>query len=264
MAERAIIAASSGYWHIASPFGLREYIVNGLLVRDLVDFPSVDWVSWTLLIELKFYLFAAIVRLPVLNHRVWPLVGVAVAALALKMLWIAHLLPIPGEVVTGCMFVGYIAIGTLFHYRYQAAISSGRCALWVVTLLVLFMVNYQIGPTRSEYLDSWRVLVSYSAAVFVFAGCYAARDRFRPNRVLDALAAVSYPLYLVHAVTGFTILSFLNMAWHVPFALAATAAALCSVLLASALHVWIEKPTITLGHQLSASKSPVLSTIIKT
>ena len=222
-----------------------------------------DWVSWTLSIELKFYLFAAVVRSPILKHSVWPLIGIAVMALALKLLWIENELPIPGEVVTGCMFVGYIAIGMLFHYRHQTAISPRRCALCVVALLTLFMVNYQIGPTRSEYIDSWRVLVTYSAAVLVFAGCYAVRSRFRPNRVLDALAAVSYPLYLVHAATGFTILSFLNIAWHAPFAVAATAAALCSVLLASALHVWIEKPTITLGHQLSVKKSSVLAATIE-
>ena len=153
------------------------------------------------------------------------------------------------------MFVGFIAIGTLFHYRIQGAISAPACALCTAILLATFMANYTLGPTRVEFFVSWRVPVTYTATVLVFATCYAARARFRPNRALDALAAISYPLYLVHAVIGFVILSDLQMAWHIPFAPAALAAAFASALLATALHVWVEKPTITLGHRFAKSPS---------
>ena len=251
LAERAAIAASSAYWHIQAPFGLHDYIINGLLIRDVLGAPSVDWVSWTLCIEVKFYVLAAVLRPLILEYRAWPLIGVMAGALALKILWIQNPSLLPAEVVTGTMFLGFIAIGTQFHYLLQAGISAGRCALCVLAMLAMFLIDYRLGPTRSEYFDSWRVVVSYSAAVLIFALCYAARARFRPNRLFDALAAISYPLYLVHAVTGFVILSFLQMAWHVPFALAATAAALCSTLLATALHICVERPAIGLGHRIS-------------
>ena len=252
LTEHAAIAASSAYWHIQPPFGWREYTLTALLVRDLLDSPSVDWVSWTLVIELKFYLLAALLRPLILKHRVWPLMSIAPAALALKLLWTHNALPLAAEPVTGTMFVGFIAIGTLFHYRYRGAISARQCTVCILTLLAVFLFNYSLGPTRAEFFVSWRVPVTYPATILVFAACYATRARFRPNRALDALAAISYPLYLVHAVTGFVVLTFLTTACHTPFAPAALAAALLSILLATALHILIEKPTITLGHRLPA------------
>ncbi len=254
LAEYAAIAASGTYWHRQPAFGLRDYVINGLLIRDFLDAPSVDWVSWTLCIELKFYCLAAVLRRQILNHRVWPLMSVAPAALVLKLLSTHDLLPVSNELIADPMFLGFIAIGTLFHYRYQDAISAAKCTVCVLTLLAIFFANYTLGPTRVEYFISWRVPVTYTAAVLIFAGCYTARARFRPNRLLDALAAISYPLYLVHAVLGFVVINFLNIAWHVPFALAALAAALCSILLATSLHIGIEKPSIHLGHRLPSPR----------
>ncbi len=250
LAEYTVIAGSGRYWHRQPAFGLHAYLVNGLLLRDVFNAPSVDWVSWTLCIELKFYVLAAVLRPLILKHRVWPIVSIGPAALLLKLLWVANLMPVSGEVIDGLMFLGLITVGTLFHYHHQAAISGRHCASCVLVLFAVFLVNYSLGPSRGEFYASWRVPVTYAATVLVFAACYAARAGFRPNRVLDGLAAISYPLYLVHAVTGFVVITFLDTAWHLAFAQAVVAAAVCSGGVATALHFGVERPTIRLGHRV--------------
>ena len=248
LAEALIIAADGHYWHRPPAYGLGAYLVNGLLIETPLGRPTVDWVSWTLSIEVKFYLLAALLRPWLLARRVWPLMLVAMAALLVNALQGAGRIHLPVQLVSELMYLGYILIGILFHYHYEKALSGTRLLAGTLALAAIFFAGYALGPTGADAGSPHTA--SYGIAILVFAASYAMRARFRPNRVLDGLAAISYPLYLVHSAFGFTIISFLIMAWHVPYPVAALVAAASAFALATALHVGIERPTIRLGHRL--------------
>ncbi len=250
--EGCTIAASGRYWHRPPAFGLDAYLVNGLLFATLLGHLTVDWVSWTLSVEVGFYLLAALLRPALLSFRVWPLVAFAAAALAVNALQGRAAIRLPVPLVSGLMYVGYILIGTLFHYRYRGAISRRRLAAGVLGLGAIFFASYALGPTAGD-VRSLRT-ASFGLAILVFAACYRMRGRFRPNRLLDGLAAISYPLYLIHSAFGFTVLSFLVMAWRLPFPVAAPLAAALAVAAAAALHAGVERPSISLGHRLRRSR----------
>ena len=252
--EGCTIAASGRYWHRPPAFGVDAYLVNGLLFATLLGHLTVDWVSWTLSIEAGFYLLAALLRPALLSFRVWPLVAFAAVALAVNVLQGRSVIQLPVPLVSGLMYVGYILIGTLFHYRYQGALSRRRLTAGVLGLGVIFFAGYALGPTAGDFRSLHTT--SFGLAILVFASCYRMRGRFRPNRVLDGLAAISYPLYLIHSAFGFTVLSFLVMAWHLPFPVAALLAAALAGVAAAALHVGIERPSIGLGHRLRRNRAP--------
>ncbi len=242
--EGGTIAASAAYWQIGAPYGWRDYLVNGLLAEAPLDRPTVDWVSWTLSVEVKFYLAAALLRPLILAGRVWPLLALAAGAVAANGLRGAGLVAWPGQLVSETMYLGFIAIGVLFHYHYQLMLGTARLCGAVAVLLAAFFVSYAAGPT---YGGATLHGLSFGWAVAAFALCYAGRARLRPHPVLDAVAAISYPLYLVHAAFGFTVISFLVMACHVPYPAAAATAAAGSLLLAWAVHRLVERPTVRLG-----------------
>ena len=146
------------------------------------------------------------------------------------------------------MYLGFIPIGTLFHYHHEGALSTRNLLAGVLALLALFFLGYALGPNAADLRSPHTA--SHAIAVVVFAIGYRLRHRFHRSRPLDALAAISYPLYLVHAGFGFTAISFLMLAWHVPYGLAATATALLSFGIAALLHRLVEEPTIRLGHRL--------------
>ncbi len=246
--EGAAIAASGRYWHRPPAYGPGAYLVNALLVEAPLGRPTVDWVSWTLSIEVKFYLLAAFCRGILLRCRVWPLLAIAALALLVNALDGNGLIRLPAGLVGEGMYLGFILIGTLFHYHHEGALSSGALAAGVLALLALFFSSYALGPNGADMRSPHSL--SFAIATGAFAVCYRLRRRFRPNRPLDALAAISYPLYLVHAAVGFTVISFLMLAWHLPYALAATAACLLAILLAAILHRAVERPMIRLGHRL--------------
>ena len=252
LVEAAAIAASSAYWHISPPFGWRDYLMNGLLVDSVLGLGTVDWVSWTLSVEVKFYVLAAVLRPLILAKRVWPLLAFGVAAAALNALQGAGMLHLPDRLVSEAMFAGFIVIGTLFHYHVVGALSAWRLSASVMILSAAFFAGYALGPTGGGARSLHTA--SFGLAIVLFAGCYGLRDHFRPNRFLDACAAISYPLYLMHAVVGFTAISFLMMGWRLPYPAALAISTLMAVLIAWALHVFIEMPSVRLGHRVSRSR----------
>ncbi len=252
LAQWVAIAASGAYWHIPPAFSARAYLPNALLIDSALTLPSVDWVSWTLSIEVKFYVLAALLRPLILAHRVWPLLATTAAALALNIGAHAGWIALPPALAAEAMYLGYIQIGTAFYYRYQSAISRPQLAACVLALFAVFLVNYDLGPSRVDFRSLHTA--SFGLAILVFAAGYALRARFRPLGLLDAMAAISYPLYLVHAAIGFAIINFLIMARQIPYPAAALLAAAACMLLAWLIHAWVENPTIRLGHRLRANR----------
>jgi peptidoglycan/LPS O-acetylase OafA/YrhL len=253
LVEGCAVWMSARYWHGEAPYGMRNYVVNGLLIETLLGEQTVDWVSWTLSIEVKFYLLAAFIRPAILARRVWPIFAVAACALAVNVLSARHIVTLPVELVSEATYLLFILIGILFHFHYQSALSS----IWLIGYAALVMALVVLCWVWGPMLGDWLLKTSTMAvAVGVFAAAYGWRHRFRRNRLLDGLAAVSYPLYLVHALFGFTLLSYLMTAWRVPYGIAAFIAVLASGAIAYALHCRVERPSVRLGSRLKATQKP--------
>ncbi len=244
--EYAVIAASAAYWHRPPAYGWRGYVVNGLLIETLAGQQTVDWVSWTLSIEAKFYLLAALCRPLLLKGGLRLPFACAAAALGLNAAVGGGWLPLTRELDSESIFLLVILIGTLFHAHYADRLSTRELAAGTAGMLLLMALCWRIGPLANE--TAARTL-SLAAAVAAFAAAYRWRARFRPSRILDGIAAISYPLYLVHAILGFTIMSFLMLAWRLPYAVAAIAAFLACVAAATLLHRFVERPTMRWGRR---------------
>src|SRR5207302_7393955 len=93
-------------------------------------------------------------------------------------------------------------------------------------------------------------LGSYSTALVGFTAAYIFRDRLPHSRVLNWLADVSYPLYCIHGVVGYVLLSeFQSRGFRPAIALGFTFCVLipCVCL----VHLLVERPGIRLGKMVS-------------
>lgn len=243
--EWLAVAASAAYWHRPIVYGWPVFWRNALLINTLGDGISVDFVSWTLNVEMKFYLLVAALRPFVLAGRVWPLLLAAAAALAVTV-WESGRLP--SLLVQEAMYAVFMLNGTLIHYHFRGWLSGWRLAAGCASLLGMAALCWVWGPAR----DLWPYKpANYAYAFGVFSLCYALRGRFRGSAWLDAFAAISYPLYLVHALLGFTIMSFLIGRFATPYPLAAVAALAVSVLTAVVLHRTVERASINAGRRVA-------------
>ncbi len=116
-----------------------------------------------------------------------------------------------------------------------------------MVLFAAFIVCWPLTFFRGEY--PWATL-SYGYALVVFAVLYIVRDAVRDHAVLDFFAAISYPLYLVHALVAFSLLQVMMHAGVDP-ALATLVAFAVVVGLAFVIHRTIERPTQSFGKALA-------------
>lgn len=239
------IAASAYYWDQSFSYEPTVLAANALLIHNLLNLPSMDAVNWTLSIEVKFYLLAALAGAAFFSRKPWWQLGFQAFAV-----WITWYNPNPATLTLFMMELNYILfmlIGVLFHQHATGQISTGAL-LWRSALsLAVFSLTWSVGPQRDQFpaVTAW-----YYLALAVFALCYALRAHFRPQRLLDFLADISYPLYCVHSLTGYVLLKIL-LHRGLPYGAAVLLTLASAILLAWLVHITVERGSMQLGRRLA-------------
>lgn len=229
-------------------FGPLTYVWNALLLDSVTGSSVVDLVNWTLAIEVLFYLLMAMLRPAVLRGRMLPFFVVSAAAIAIAAAQAHGVLPVVAQLADEPMFLGYMLIGTVFHYRLTGLIRSVPAAAAILGLCGLFLLCWRLGPMRNQFQV---IAVNYLYGLAIFGMAYAARRRFRPLRWIDALADVSYPLYLVHSVVGYSVMALVMHGLGLGYGLALPIGFTAALLVATAIHLVVERPSTSLGRRLA-------------
>jgi peptidoglycan/LPS O-acetylase OafA/YrhL len=144
--------------------------------------------------------------------------------------------------------IAFLLIGTLFHLRFRQTLTSSVTAALVGLAFACFAWLWGRGPLAADVTAG---VVSYGAALVVFACCFALRSRIRGNRALSWIADISYPLYVVHAMPGYAIMRIV-LAARVSAWVGIAAAAIWAFGSAVLLHRIVEVPTRNLGRRLAS------------
>jgi peptidoglycan/LPS O-acetylase OafA/YrhL len=227
-------------------------VLYGYLIgtRDIVFVKSVDGVVWTIEIELKFYLICALIA-PWLREGslkvIWIPCGLLLVACILGVVLI------PSATATTLYFallsapyLLFMFAGVAFNFLHRGKLRPPAVAFAVVGIMLMFSVAQHFN-----FLVSDSFLLSFAAAVAVFAIAM----RF-PNVVgaipwIGFWADISYPLYVVHGLTGYVLIEVLIAsgmgAW-----LAILIAFATVTILAAALHATVETPSREMGRRVAA------------
>ena len=257
--EAAVIYANAAYWQRPFPYGPWTILSNCLLIQDLVGQPSIDLVNWTLCIELRFYLVIALIAGSVRRGNMAALAGVAVGAVGLVALAAAGTFGPPGAdpvllsytVSTGAQFTVFMLIGVLFNYHLRRCIGTAALLGGVAVLGLLFALCWRMGALSGQYPG---VPANYACALALFGALYAVRSSIPSNRLLDAMAAISFPFYLVHSLIGYSVLKLLVVVGGVGYPVALAGAVMVVLGLSAGLHLTVEAASIRLGRQLGVPR----------
>jgi len=248
------VAASSRYWGVAHAFDLHHVLLNALLLHNLAAAPTLDAINWTLAVEIKFYLLAALCWRGMVRSRPLLLGAIALAVIGLNVA--LPLLPDhpawrvwPQALALDLNFVLFMLIGVLFHQHYQGLLSTRALAVGAPLLLAAFGAAWGLSVRQAELPIIGKY---YAYALGVFALCYAARGHFRRNAVLDFLADISYPLYAVHALVGYTLIKIL-MDRGLSFGPAVTLTLALVLALSWVLHRTVETTASAVGKRWAAA-----------
>ena len=254
-----VVWLSSRYWGIAFGYGFKEIASNALLINNLFALASIDAVNWTLAVEIKFYLLLAFAKPWFLLAPYRTVAGFALLVLAATAVD-AAILPatgpagLPGIAVAikalliEANYIVFMSIGVLFYRHVKGAFSWVRLVPGALALLLIFTLTWAIGPQREQF---YIVTLDYYFAFGVFLLCCMGRQFFRPIRLLDFFADISFPLYVVHSLLGYTLLK-LAMSHGISYPVALFGVFSVVVAVAYGVHLQIELTSNRLGKRLAA------------
>jgi peptidoglycan/LPS O-acetylase OafA/YrhL len=235
------------------PVHFSAYWKSLTLCRDWLWAPSLDGITWTLEIEIKFYLLCAFLS-AVSSLRSARALLASMTLLALAVHLTGDLHPSLAELaprlyrlhyVLSCAapYIPYMFIGTCFYNHFRGYWSTAKLCATTTILYSLAFISLRNGHLADH---TTYFLGSYSMALVAFSIAYLLRDRLPRSRVLDGLANISYPLYCVHGVIGYVLLSEMVGRGLNPYgAIGLTFAVVvpCAYL----IHRAVEQPSIGLG-----------------
>ena len=218
--------------------------VPGLGVLLGVPTPG-DGIVWTLIIELVFYVVCLVAYRRM--TRGWVPVLAVAAACAGAQVGLGHLGPVTGRFWSGLSylvalaapFIPLMLVGVVLSGHRRGHLRTGAVAALVPVLVVVHTVLLRTNPVVHVGVPFH---VGCLLAVVLFLLGWRTGGAWRRSRPVDALADLSYPLYVVHAVLGYAILSVLA-GRGVPPVLAVLVATAAGLGAAWVLHRVVEVPT---------------------
>ncbi len=247
----------------AFPLSLQQLVIHAIAgARDLFGAPVVDYVVWTLEIELKFYVVCALaagaIRAGRLSTFLVP-AAIFVLVMALDRTSIT-INPAVDRIIAACHFGGrfmtFMFIGTAVQFRHRGLLSGTAMLGLAAALFVAALIQWYTGPLAANFEQTW----SWGAALGVFLLASVVPAQYCRNALFGFFAKISYPLYACHSVGGYVGMRLLAGA-GVPPMLAIAIATAAAVALAYAIHLAVEAPTQKLaravGERITA-RAPLL------
>lgn len=238
---------------------MSQVITNLTMLQEPLGVPPVDGVYWTLWVEMRFYLLFAIVVWRGVTYRramlfccLWTVAAVVDAGLGNNNTLDYFAMP---------LFAPFFVAGVAFYliHRFGSnALVWGIVALsWVLGLYEIAISNRFNAENLHRQLPALPSQLAITAAFALMAALSLGwLNRFN-WRLLTALGATTYPLYLLHENIGWTVIAHLR--GRVPHGVLAAGTAVAMVLLAWLVQRFVEAPLArrlrsALNHGLAAAR----------
>ncbi|MGI8809117.1 MAG: acyltransferase family protein [Acidimicrobiales bacterium] len=246
--------------HAGFPYSGSTLGTNALLVSSYASRDWVDPVYWTLAVEELFYVAAALMASRGLLNRRTTIIVLG-GVLALLAVWIGN--PRYPTVANPTVvdyyvprfhlgfnstFVIFILVGVVINQHYRRVWRTWECLAIGAGLLVLFRFCLENGPFMGN--QSAVFFSCALAALVVFLVLYAVRDRIPYSKAVDRLAEISYPLYLIHTIVGWVMLSAITRATD-QFYVALAITFPTVFVLAAVVHHFVERPSMERGRRIA-------------
>jgi peptidoglycan/LPS O-acetylase OafA/YrhL len=214
-------------------YGRSTSLAQLFLVSDLFGKCPLLAVQWTLFIELKFYIIAAVAfyfSKGNINKFLTLFYGLLLVIYILFLSLGKHLLA--ANTGGGIMF---ISLGVLFYLKQKNHINFERWA-WTNIFVIqcgIFMF-FDLGQLDSRLMSAIAFIAAYFFCLFLL------KQNLQPRKIINFFADISFPLYLIHA---FTSLDNFSMIERIIIFLA-------MIGFAWLIHIVIEKPGMEFGKSL--------------
>ena len=187
------------------PVSARQFVANLVIFAPAFGQPFMDGVYWTIVLEIVFYgWFALLIAAGLADRRivvvaaVWLLVAVAnEQVLHLSIL----------RVVLLTQYLPFFLCGVLAYRMASTGIRGDALYMWIASFAATFLVmaglRGDLVALQGTELGFWPVMAINLATHAVFLTGLAAARTLSSARWTLLLGGVTYPLYLLHQQIGY-------------------------------------------------------------
>lgn len=232
-----------------------RFVPQFLLIRDWFWLPSLDGISWTLEIELKFYIVCAL--LSVFFKRSMPhalAIVLCTFSVCWAVLWNNNLFALQAHryllTVSYCLpFIVYMFIGVFFYFIYSQNMTLKNGFVIIVFLFTTFVTLCATSSFFEPQVETF--IVNYGLALVAFFVLYLTlSNKNVASPVTLFLGDISYSLYVIHPIVGYAVMySTLQLGMNSEYI--ALLAVLISIFSAYVLHKFVERPSTTIAQGVS-------------
>lgn len=228
------------------PYGLKDWLMQCSLLRNWFWVPSIDGISWTLEIEVEFYVFAGIFyffRRSFDQKGICFVAGIMSLFNFLTYFWLDYLLITQIKVYCLVYTISFFNINILYIMLGISAFNYYR-GHWTLQQLVAMSIKLFFLLCWCVYFSFERgaiqdYTVSYLFGFLTFWVVYILNDKLSHFRILNFFDQISYPLYIVHGLNGYIISAFLLQHGINPLACFGVSVGF-AVITAYLLHITVE------------------------
>jgi len=248
-----IVVGVAQYWStfVHNPSVLMKTVGAHLVfMQEYLHVKELVGGSWTLSLEMIWYIIVSGLFLVALNRRLWPLLigSVAVSLASCVVCALGHHVPMGRLSMLLCCVTGLVC------YRYEQgditkSIFFGLLALMGSVITLNLAIGDAIFPGPHPTSSFPMAFDSWALAALIFFGAFATRAAGVWNHsILAFLGRISYSVYLVHPIVLFV---FALMAVQGFGLIICTFAA--TIAISTVTYRFVELPAIRFGHRRKAN-----------
>lgn len=200
---------SNYFYNTSWNYSLEHIFYQMILIRDLMWMPSIDGVSWTLEIEIKFYIISSLFLFVIYRKMRVKLFLMAIFLMALLTLLLGiyfndintRIYQIVYVLQMDIIYILYMFIGVIFNFHHREGISTKVLIFSILIIFVLFLI---VWKNSFFVISSFDGTINYGISLIIFSIFYFYRYKINKNKIFDVLGNISYPLYVIHPLVGYT------------------------------------------------------------
>jgi peptidoglycan/LPS O-acetylase OafA/YrhL len=227
------------YVHRPFLFPVKDMLAHfGVITRAPLGVTRIDGISWTLEVEIYFYLVMCVLGTTILNFDIKKYIVAALAIAAASTVTLKTQGYLVGvQVAAGLLLL----LGTAYFSLLNKKITKNEFWTLQMTVFALILILLLGVAEPANYINQWTI--GYILAMAVFYICFIFRNSIKENRLLSHFSDISYPLYVVHALFGYAIMYVLVDCGFGPYSSIVTAT-VCAYLAALLIHAFVERPSM--------------------
>lgn len=187
---------------------LPRYIANMTMFNGFFNIGYVDNVYWTLLVEMKFYIFIFLLLITkqIRNIENFAFIWLLLAAI---QIYLSNSLL---ETWLNTRYASFFVAGCLFYISASSGYSMKRVAGILATIPVGFYYEYHhLAQRHAQYSMEYSGLTLFCILIGIYCLIYFATVKIECSDVVKLiskkLGQTSYPLYLIHLNIGIVVLN---------------------------------------------------------